>query len=225
VFLDDPESGGLAYSMELLDDLDRFTRPQVPITWSRFDDEHRVAYETAPLEAPLVLAGAGHVDLWLVPGTTDTSVQATLTEIRPDGLEQRLQCGWHRPVHRVEDPDRSDALRVDFTFAVEDRADLVPGEWLHFRLPLHPVTHVLRTGSRLRVALSTPGRDHPFWCFDTPVTAGAAHRVGRGGAHVSALVLPVWDVDPGHPDDLPPPDALRGQPTRPVEPIRNTPAG
>jgi uncharacterized protein len=225
VFLDDPDAGGLAYSMEILDDLDRFTRPQVPITWTRFDDEHRVAYETAPLEAPLVLAGAGHVDLWLAPGTTDTSVQATLTEIRTDGLEQRLQCGWHRPVHRAEDPRRSDELRVDYTFAVEDRGDLVPGEWLHFRLPLHPVTHVLRPGSRLRVALSTPGRDHPFWCFDTPVVDGAAHRVGRGGAHPSALVLPVWDVDPGHPEDLPPPDALRGQPTRPVEPIHNIPAG
>ncbi len=222
---DDLESGDLAYSMELLDDLNRFTLPQVPITWTRFDDAHRAAYETAPLEAPVVVAGAGHVDLWLAPGTEDTAVQATLTEIRPDGHEQRLQCGWHRPVHRVEDPDRSDDVTVDYTYTPEDLAPLVPGEWIRFRLPIHPVTHVLRPGSRLRLAISTPGRDHPFWCFDAPVEAGASHLVGHGGARASALVLPVWDVDTGHPEELPPPGSLRGQPVREPAPIRNTPAG
>ena len=49
-YLDDLEAGGLAYSSELLSDLQRFTQPQVPITWTRFDDEHRVAYETPPLD-------------------------------------------------------------------------------------------------------------------------------------------------------------------------------
>ena len=133
-YLDDPEAGELAYSSELLSDLNRFTMPQVPITWTRFADEHRVAYETEPLDQPLVIAGAGHVDLWLAPGTEDTAVQVTLTEIRPDGMEQRIQSGWHRPVHRCEDPAHSDELRVDYTFTLDDRravgargVDPVPG--------------------------------------------------------------------------------------------------
>lgn len=221
-YRDDERAGALAYSMELLDDLDRFTRPTVPIDWTRFADDHRVAYQTRPLEQPLVIAGAGHVDLWLRPGTNDTAVQATLTEIRADAQEQRLQCGWHRPVHRAEDPNRSDGLRVDYTFAAEDRTPLTVDEWIRFRLPLHPVTHVLRTGSRLRLALSTPGRDHPFWCFENPVVDDAAHLVGRGGARTSALVLPVWDVAIDHPEALPPPGSLRGQPCRVAEPIHNT---
>jgi uncharacterized protein len=220
-FLDDPEAGELAYCGELLSDLNRFTLPDVPVDWTRFDDAHRLAYETSPLEAPLVIAGAGHVDMWLRPGTGDTSVQATLTEIRPDGTEVRVQCGWHRPIHAVEDPDRSDDLRVDHTFRPEDRRPLVPGEWLHFRLPLHPVTHLFRVGSRLRLQLSTPGRDHPFWCFDNPVVEGAAHDVGRGGDRASSLVLPVWDVDVDHPEDHAPSGALRGQPCRAAAPIHN----
>jgi predicted acyl esterase len=224
-YLDDPDAGERAYAAELLGDLNRFTRPQVPIDWTPFDDAHRAAYETAPLERPLAIAGAGHLDLWLRPGSTDCSVQVTLTEVRPDGVEQRVQCGWHRPVHRVEDPERSDDLRVDYTFLPEHRHDLTPGEWIRFRVPLHPVAHVFRAGSRLRIAVSTPGRDHPFWCFDNPVTPGAGHLVGRGGEHASALVLPHWvDDGPDHPEEHPPAGSLRGQPTRPAAPIRNTAA-
>ena len=213
---DDLEAGALGYSAELLieSDLDRFTQPEVPITWTRFAPEHRVAAESAPLTEPLVVAGFGHVDLWLQPGTADTAVQATLLEIRPDGYEQRVQSGWHRPVHRVEDPDHSDHLRAEYTFAPEDRSPLVPGEWIRFRLPIYPFAHVFRPGSRLRLQLSTPGRDHPFWCFDNPVEAGASHAVGLGGAHASSLVLPLWPVHLEHPADHPPAGSLRGQPAR-----------
>ena len=171
-----------------------------------------------------MISGSGHVDLWLEPGTEDTAVQVTLTEIRSDGLEQRVQSGWHRPVHRVEDPVQSDDLRVDYTFTSEDRSPLTPGRWIRFRVPFAPVTHLFRTGSRVRVSISTPGRDHPFWCFDNPVRDGAGHLVGRGGAHASSLVLPRWPVHLAHDADHPGPDAHRGQPCRPAVAIRNTTA-
>lgn len=221
---DDPHAGDIAYASNDLDtvsDLDamtHFTRPspELDIVWDRFAPEHHVAYLSEPLAEPVAVAGIGHVDLWLRPGTDDTAVQATLTELRDDGLEVRVQCGWHRPVHRVEDP-RSDELRVDYTFVAEDRAPLVPGAWIHFRLPLHPVAHVFRTGSRIRLQLSTPGRDHPFWCFENPVVAGARHDVGWGGDHASALVLPRWDDAPlDVPAEHAPAGSLRGQPTRPA---------
>jgi hypothetical protein len=116
----------------------------------------------------------------------------------------------------VEDA-RSDELRVDYTFTPEDRRPLEAGEWIRFRLPLHPFAHVFRAGSRIRLQVSTPGRDHPFWCFENPVVAGAGHDVGRGGSRASALVLPLWDdVDLVLPDEHAPPGSLRGQPARPV---------
>ena len=51
---DDPEAGELAYSKELLDDLDHFTRPTTEIArdWTRFADRHRVAFETARWSGP-----------------------------------------------------------------------------------------------------------------------------------------------------------------------------
>ena len=220
-YLDDPDAGALGYATDLLDDLLRFAKPGVPTDWTRFDDEHRLAVETEPLAEAVTVAGSGHADVWLRPSTSDTAMQATITEIRADGIEQRIQCGWHRPIHRVEDPVHSDDVAVDYTFAPEDRVPLVPGEWLRFRLPIYPFAHVFRKGSRIRLALSTPGRDHPFWCFDNPIEPGAAHDIGLGGAHSSALVLPVWPGGVGHPEDLPPAGSLRGQPARPAEPIAN----
>lgn len=217
-YLDDVGAGASSYA--LTERFDDFLLPSVPIEWTRFADECTAAYETDPLTEPLTVMGQGHVDLWLCPGTPDTSVQATLTEVRPDGHELRVQSGWHRPVHREEDPERSDHLRVDYTFAREHRAALVPGEWLRFRIPFMPVAHVFRPGSRVRLALSTPGRDQPFWCFDNPVEAGAAHLVGRGGIHPSALVLPAWS-GLEHPEELPPADAVRGQPARRALTLRN----
>lgn len=218
-YLDDPDAGDEGYAIELLDDLLRFTQPTVPTHWTRFDEAHRVAAETAPLAEPVAAVGAGHVDVWLRPGTDDTAVQATLTEIRSDGIEQRVQCGWHRPIHRVEDAAHSDELAVDYTFTPADRQPLEVGEWIRFRLPIYPFAHVFRKGSRIRLALSTPGRDHPFWCFDNPVVPGAEQVIGRGGEHATALVLPVWPAGIDHPEDLPPAGALRGQPARPAEPI------
>jgi hypothetical protein len=211
----------MAYSRELLSDLNRFTLPttQIERDWTRFADEHRVAFETEPLTQSVVVAGSGHVVLHLRSGSTDTAVQATITEIRPDGLEQRIQCGWHRPIHSVEDSYQSDDLQVDYTFTKHDSAPLVVGEWISFRLPIYPFAHVFRAGSRLRLAISSPGRDHPFWCFDNPVTDGAVHEVGLGGEHPSCLVLPIWHFDLAYSPDYPHPDALRGQPTRPALPI------
>ena len=129
-------------------------------------------------------------------------------------------------MHRQEDPERSDDARVDYTFHPDHREPLVPGEWIRFRVPLMPVAHVFRPGTRLRLTVSTPGRDCPFWCFDNPTEPGAGHDVGVDDAHPSVLVLPVWDeltTVPGYVEDLAPVDALRGQPHRHAAAISNVP--
>ena len=219
-YSDDLEAGAISYA--LTEEFNDFVRPSVPYDWSPFADGHCVRFETAPLTDTVTVMGQGHLDLWLRPGTADTSVQVTMTEIRPDDTEVRVQSGWHRPVHRQEDPERSDDLRVDYTFHRDHREPLVPGEWLRCRVPFMPVAHVFRSGTRLRITVSTPGRDCPFWCFDNPVESGASHQVGYGPDHPSVLVLPVWDgVEP--PADLPPAEALRGQVCRRAPEMANTP--
>ncbi len=213
-YRDDPDAGAESYA--LTDDFDAFIQPTIAYEWTRFPDGAQAVWETVVGET-FTIAGQPHLDLWLRPGTTDTAVQVTLTEVRPDGAEVRVQTGYHRPVHRVEERP-GDALSVDYTFAREDRAELAPGEWVHTRVPLLPVAHLFRKGVTLRVAVSTPGRDHPFWRFENPTVEGATHEVGIGGAHATSLVLPVIPT-PDHPADLPAADAIRGQVNRPALPV------
>ena len=218
LYQDDVEAG--AHSYALTNEFNDFIQPTVPIDWSYFDDHKCLSYEVQLTEA-LHIVGHGNLDLWLRPATTDTSVQITLSEIRPDGLETRVQCGWHRLSHRIEDAARSDELHVEYTFEQGDTAALEVGQWHHCRVPLMPVAHVFRPGSKLRITLSTPGRDMPFWCFENPVQPGAEHGVGIGGQHACSLVMSVLDDLNDHPEQYPAPDSLRGQPMREARAISN----
>ena len=213
-YVDDPDAGAESYSVT--DDFDAFIQPTIDYTWTRFADGHQVGFE-ALVDETITIAGQPHVDLWLRPGSADSAVQVTLTEIRPDGVEVRVQTGYHRLTHRVEERP-GDELHVDYTFAEEDRADLVPGEWIRARVPFLPVAHLFRKGARLRLAISTPGRDHPFWRFENPIVEGASHEIGIGGPHATSLVLPVIPT-PDHPADFPKANALRGQISRPELPL------
>lgn len=212
-YRDDPAAGDESYAAT--DDFDAFILPTVDYEWTRFPAGCQLVYDH-PVTDTFTVAGQGHLDLWLRPGTDDTAVQVTVSEVRPDGIELRVQTGYHRPVHRAEEPGCSE-LHVDHTFADADRVALVPGGWIHTRVPIMPVAHVFRAGTCLRVAVSTPGRDHPFWRFENPTVDGAAHDVGWGGSRASSIVLPVVDT-PEHPVSFPPADAVRGQVCRPADP-------
>ena len=56
------------------------------------------------------MVGTGSVDLWLRSSATDTDLQVTLSEIRPDGLEYYVQNGWLRASHRKLDRRTSTKL-------------------------------------------------------------------------------------------------------------------
>ena len=72
--------------------------------------------------------------------------------------------------------------------------------------------------------MSSPGRNHGTWEFESPTYAETpTFDLGRGGDHASALrltVLPGLDV----PDAAPPCPSLRGQPCRTYVPVANVAA-
>ncbi len=212
-YTDDVAAGGESYAAT--DDFDAFIQPTIDYEWTRFPSGTQIVYEMQ-VDETFTIAGQPHVELWLRPGSEDTAVQVTLSEVFPDGTEVRIQTGYHRPIHNVEEPG-SGSLHVDYTFADADRQPLAVGEWLRTRVPFMPVACVLRHGTRLRLAISTPGRDHPFWRFESPVKDGVTHDVGWGGAHASCLVLPIIPT-PNHPEDFPSPQALRGRVSRAATP-------
>jgi hypothetical protein len=89
------------------------------------------------------------------------------------------------------------------------------------RIPVDPIAHTFRAGTRLRIVISAPGGDRPSWTFDTPATHGAVvDTVALGGPHGSSLVVnEVGGVVPS--SALPACGALRGEPCRAYAPLGN----
>jgi len=183
--------------------------------WLPLVDGTAVAYATPPLKKSLTVAGPGSVDLWLRSSATDSDLQVTLSEIRPDGLETYVQGGYLRASHRKLDEERSTKTQPVQTHLQADAAPLPAGEFVPVRVELYAVSHVFRKGSRLRVSVEAPGGDLVAWAFDTPPTDGQVlNEIARGGRRASKLVLSVVPTSKDTPEELPPCPSLRGQPCR-----------
>lgn len=172
-----------------------------------------VAYTTPRLKHDMVLAGPASLDLWLKSTATDTDLEATITEVRPDGQETYVQRGWLRASHRKLDRARSTALRPYQTHLRRDARPLRPGRPTYMRLEIFPFAHAFRKGSRLRVWIEAPTGHTGFWAF-APVPDPARNTVLHNAAHPSRLVVGEVPGARAH-APLPGCDTLRNQPCRP----------
>ena len=192
-----------------------------PYRWLTPPDGTAVAYETAPLAADTAVIGAGGLTAWVQAGAPSVDLQATITELRPDGRETFVQSGWLRASERKLDRRKSTELAPLLSLRERDSKALPKGRWAPLTVPLYYQGHVYRAGSRLRVILSAVGGDQPTWAFASARPRGSAQvRIARGPSRPSRLVLP---VTPGvsATTPLPPCPGLRGQPCRDAAPIVN----
>jgi predicted acyl esterase len=196
--------------------------PLWDIDWTTFAPGYAASYVTAPFTEDTVIAGPGIAELWVRSPVDDVTVQVTLTEVRPDGEEFYVQSGWLRLGHRAATVTAD--LRLDRTYHQADFSPVPVDEWVFAEVAIPSVAHPVRAGSSLRMIVSSPGRDHGTWEFESPPYQGTpTFELGRGGAQASSLVmttLPVIHVPAG----LPPCPSLRGQPCRTYTPLENVPA-
>ena len=193
--------------------------------WTQFPDGTSLSYLSEPFDDDVVLGGPGELVLWIGSEADDADVQVTLTEVTPDGDEVLLQSSYLRISHRAVDEERSEPLRVEHLFTEEATEPIPDGERVEARIGIPSVAAALRSGSRLRLQIATPGRNHGTWLFESPYDEGEVptHTVGRSAAEPSALTLSVLpDVDV--PPERPACGTLRGQVCRAFEPTTNQPA-
>jgi predicted acyl esterase len=107
------------------------------------------------------------------------------------------------------------------THLPRDARPLPKGRFTLVRVPLFPVAHAFRAGSRIRVTIEAPGGDRPRWRFRTIEAGRTTNTVGLGGARASRLVMPVVAGATANGTPLPPPTALRGEPDRAYVPASN----
>ncbi len=192
-----------------------------PYQWTQGPPGSAVSYLTARLPATTTVIGAGAVHLWLRSSTPNVDLQATVTEVRPDGRETFVQSGWLRGDERRLDPARSTPLDPVLSLRQADVAPLPPHRFVALTIPLYYEGHAYRAGSRIRVTISAPNGDQPIWSFaETSPRGRSTVAVARSRRMPSSLVLPVVP-DVGVPTGLPPCPGLRGEPCRPYQPLAN----
>jgi uncharacterized protein len=182
--------------------------------WTQHPPGTSLSYVSAPLAANTVVVGAGGLTAWVKSSARDVDLQATVTEVRPDGKETFVQSGWLRASLRKLDRRKSTALAPVLSLRRRDAARMPKGRYAKLTIPLYYQGHAYRAGSRLRVTISAVGGDQPIWAFASTRPHGTAQvSVRSSPSRPSRLVLPVVG-GVSVPTGLPPCPGLRGEPCR-----------
>jgi len=200
--------------------------------WTQTPDYHweqnpagsAVSYLSAPLGADTTVVGAGAVEVWARSSTPNVDLQATISEVRPDGKETFVQDGWVRANERKLDAAKSTPLEPVLSLREGDVEAMPADQFVPVTIPLYYEGHAYRAGSQIRVTIAAPNGTQPIWAFDRTEPEGTAQvAIAYGGATPSSLLLPVV---PGVsvPTGLPPCPGLRGEPCRNYQALVNLPA-
>jgi len=190
-------------------------------TWEPIANGKGLGFSTPALTKDTVIAGTSSLDLYLKSSKRDTDLQVTLTEVRPDGKETLVQNGWLRASHRKLNKKLSTPINPEPTHLKRDGAFLKKGKFNLTRVQIFPVTHAFRAGSKIRINIQAPGGDRQIWNFATLEKGKTRNTIAFGGKLPSKLVLPVLSGATAQGTPLPPPTALRGQPSRDFVPAAN----
>jgi uncharacterized protein len=184
-----------------------------------------VSYVSAPLTSDTTAIGGGAVNLWVKSSTPDVDLQATVSEVRPDGNETFVQDGWIRASERKLSTTSTNMFQETPTsvtpiptFLASDVQPMPAGEFVPVTIPLYFEGHAYRAGSRIRVTISAPNGTQPVWSFSQTQPEGttAAVSIAFGPSMPASLTLPIV---PGVtvPTGLPPCPSLRNEPCRPYQ--------
>ena len=152
------------------------------------------ASASSPARSPgtSVIAGPSSLDVYLKSsaqghrpaGHPQRGAARRQRDLRPERLAARLAPQAERRA-RPRRSTRPDPPRAR-------RARRCPrGRYSLVRVPIFPVAHAFRAGSRIRVTIKAPGGDRPRWDFATVDKGTTRNTIGLGGARASRLVLPV----------------------------------
>jgi hypothetical protein len=197
--------------------------------WKHNPSGNALSYVSAPLKKDVTVLGAGAIDVWVKSSTPDVDLVATVSEVRPDGVETFVQNGYLRASVRKLSYDPHNIFRQAST-AVEpvpsllakDARPMPRDRFVKLTIPLYYEGHGYRAGSRLRITIAAPNGTQPIWSFPYTRPAGRTANVAVtfSPRMPSSLVLPVVrgaDV----PTSYPPCPSLRNEPCRPYVPLKN----
>jgi len=196
--------------------------------WKQNPAGTAVSYVSAPLKKTITVIGAGAVHVWVKASTSDLDLQATVSEVRPDGNETFVQDGWMRASERKLATSANNLFKQRSTLLEPIPNELASSvqplprnRFVEVVIPLYYEGHVYRAGSRIRLTIAAPNGVQPVWSFSHTVPRGKASvSVAFSKTMPSALVLPVIS-GVSVPSGLPRCPSLRNEPCRKYKPLVN----
>ena len=197
--------------------------------WQQPPAGDAVSYVSAPLATDTTAIGGGAIQVWVKSSTPDVDLQATVSEVRPDGNETFVQNGWIRASERKLATGKKNilkqkptALQPIPTMLESDLQPMPAGEFVPVTIPLYFEGHAYRAGSRIRVTIAGPNGTQPIWSFGQTKPDGgtATEQIAFSPSMPSSVTLPIV---PGVsvPTELPACPSLRNEPCRTYTPIVN----
>jgi predicted acyl esterase len=112
--------------------------------WTQNPAGTALSYASAPLTGNSVVVGGGAVEAWVRSTARDVDLQATVTEVRPDGKETFVQSGWLRASLRKLDKKKSTQLEPVLSLRRSDAVLLPKGKFAKLTIPLYYQGHAYR---------------------------------------------------------------------------------
>ena len=175
-----------------------------PYTWTQWlvDDQREASgrtdvmtYETAPLTAPLTVAGSPIANIVEATTGSDTDVVVKLIDVYPDEVPSQPEMGGYQL------PVSMDILRGRYRESFETAKPVTPGAALPYRFLLPAVNHVFLPGHRVMVQIQSswfPLYDRNPQTFVANIFdakpqdyKAATVRVYRAGAKATTIEIPV----------------------------------
>src|SRR5579884_566153 len=126
--------------------------------WKQNPAGTAASYVSAPLKKNTVVIGAGAIHVWVKSATPNVDLQATVSEVRPDGKETFVQDGWIRADERKLDQRPNNILKQRGTLLApvpsmraSDVQPMPKNRFVEVVIPLYYEGHAYRKGSRIRV--------------------------------------------------------------------------
>ncbi len=196
--------------------------------WKQYHSGDAVSFVSAPLKHDTTVIGGGAVHVWVRSSTPDVDLQATVTEVRPDGNETFVQNGWIRTNERKLATGTDDILHQKSTLLepipsmkASDVSPMPHNRFVKVVIPLYFEGHVYRSGSSIRLTIAAPNGTQPVWSFKDTAPGGKAKvSVSFSKSMPSSLILPVVS-GVSVPSGLPACPSLRNEPCRKYVALKN----
>lgn len=156
-----------------------------------------LTYTSAPLSAPVTLAGPIDATLYLDSTTRDAEVVVSLSDVAPSGASYPLTAGaLLGSLRAVQDGlswrgSGGRLLLPYHPYSESSARDLVPGRTERLDVEVYPTFARLATGHRLRLTVTTGGTALQPSPAQLVHLAGGEYGIARGGTDASFVDLPL----------------------------------